>query len=52
MWMALESVIETEVCKKREKQVSYMKYRGYSGGSYGKEFACNAGDPGSNPGSE
>ena len=29
-----------------------MKSRGYPGGSDGKEFACNAGDPGSNPGSE
>ena len=60
MWMALESVIQSEVCKKGKNKYHilthiyhiHMKSRGYPGGSDGKEFACNAGDPGSNPGSE
>jgi len=27
----------------------HLKELGFTGGSYGKEFACNAGDPGSIP---
>ena len=33
--------------EKYEKEYAYM---GFSGNSDGKESACNAGDPGSNPG--
>ena len=30
---------------------TYVLYMGFPGGAYGKESACNAGDPGSIPGS-
>ena len=37
---------------KKDFKFSNGKHMGFSGGSEGKESACNAGDPGSTPGLE
>ena len=29
--------------------IIFLRYKGFPGGSDGKESVCNAGDPGSNP---
>ena len=38
-------------CQVKEFDLYYIDYQGFSDSSVGKESSCNAGDPGSIPGS-
>ena len=50
MWMDLESIIQSEVRKKKINIIINADIWGFPDSTIGKESACNAGDPGLIPG--